>query len=157
MPVVKNKSMNEEVIKYRTKYSRAVNALILIVLYTIFRLALFFVFEDVDSFYLIESSRLINILGFKINEKYNWLGSLTSVSLNAILLAGIIICWNYARKGNLKVMIGFLIFYFLDMFAYFYSHDLLSFVLHFIFLSYMLYGVYSYMKMYQSYIKNKEE
>ena len=142
---------DNRIIKYRDNYIRASNSFVIIALFNIVRM-FFYIFHNEKMVYLLESMRLINIAGTSIGGA---LGYIFIIIISLGVSAITILCWLEARKGNLWFYLGYVTFFFLDMFLYFYSYDKLSFFLHFIFLAYLVYGFIYYKKMYLEHLKEK--
>ena len=143
---------NNKIIKYRDNYIRATNSFLLIALFNIVRM-FFFIFKNEKMVYLLESMRLINIAGSSIGGA---LGYIFIIGISLAVSAATVLCWREARRGNFWFYLGYVIFFFLDMFLYFYSYDVLSFLLHFAFLAYMVYGIIYFKKMYIEHKKMKK-
>lgn len=150
--------MNDEVEKYRLKYLKATNSLLIVAVFVIIR-SIFYYFNNETMIYLLEINRLINQVGGIISDSSVVLGILVDLSISLIISLMIFFIWKETQKGRIKVFISFVVFYFLDMFLYFYSYDVVSFLIHFIFLAYMLFGIIFYKKMYVEFLisKNKKE
>lgn len=150
--------MNDEVEKYRLKYLKATNSLLIVAVFVIIR-SIFYYFNNETMIYLLEINRLINQVGGIISDSSVVLGILVDLSISVIISLMIFFIWKETQKGRIKVFISFVVFYFLDMFLYFYSYDVVSFLIHFIFLAYMLFGIIFYKKMYVEFLisKNKKE
>ncbi len=150
--------MNDEVEKYRLKYLKATNSLLIIAIFVVVR-SIFYYFNNETMIYLLEINRLVNQLGGIISDTSTALGILVDLSISISISLMIFFIWKETQKGRIKVFISFVIFYFLDMFLYFFSYDVVSFLIHFIFLAYMLFGIIFYKKMYVEFLnsKNKKE
>lgn len=142
-----------KVIKYRDNYIRAANSFVLIALFNVVRM-FFFIFKNEKMVYLLETMRLVNIAGNSIGGALEYI---FIVGMSLAVSAVTILCWWEARRGNLWFYLGYVIFFFADMFLYFYSYDKVSFFLHFAFLAYMVYGLIYYKKMYLEHLKSKGE
>lgn len=150
--------MNEIVEKYRFKYLKATNSLLIVCMFMIVR-TIFFLLNNESMIYLLEINRLLDHLGVVVSQSSKVIGIIIDLSMTIVISAMIAYIWKEAQKGKIKIFIGFVIFYFLDMFLYFYSYDVVSFFIHFVFLSYMVFGIIFYKKMYVEYLvsKNKEK
>lgn len=150
--------MNEIVEKYRFKYLKATNSLLLISIFMIVR-TIFFLFNNESMLYLLEINRLLDHLGVVVSQSSKAIGIIIDLSMTIVVSLMIAYIWKEAQRGKIKIFIGFVIFYFLDMFLYFYSYDVVSFFIHFVFLAYMVFGLIFYKKMYVEYLvsKNKEK
>lgn len=150
--------MNDEVEKYRLKYLKATNSLLIVAVFIIIR-SMFYCFNNETMIYLLEINRLINQVGGIISDSSVALGIIVDLLISVIISLMIFFIWKETQKGRIKVFISFVIFYFLDMFLYFYSYDVVSFLIHFIFLAYMMFGIIFYKKMYVEFLisKNKKE
>lgn len=150
--------MNDKVEKYRLKYLKATNSLLIVAIFVVVR-SIFYYFNNETMIYLLEINRLINQIGGIISDSSVVLGILVDLSINVIISIMIFFIWKETQKGRIKIFISFVVFYFLDMFLYFYSYDVVSFLIHFVFLAYMLFGIIFYKKMYVEFLisKNKKE
>ncbi|MBE6124541.1 MAG: hypothetical protein E7184_03315 [Erysipelotrichaceae bacterium] len=146
--------MSNLVQKYRLKYLKSTNGLLLVSAFVIIR-TIFFLFGNEHMIYLLEINRMTNLLGVFVSSYAKFLGPIVDVSMSLVISVMIFLLWKESQKGRIKFFIAFVAFYFLDMFLYFYSYDVISFLIHFVFLSYMVFGIIYYKKMYVEYLFSK--